>query len=349
MKRKVSETNGTWPRCKEDVVCFDLSPNTKDIEAALAGCENLPLKDLTCESFVVGKVLKLRLEEALHEVQHGSGAVLLRLPSSWIVQQGEDACQRAFFGLCSHLGKAVTQSTDLGELCARVEDAVRPEVLAAQHTKRRGYRNARDQFLHVDSSIPASRGAGACDVLAMLCIRPAKQGGVSKMASAEAIFEQLREHHPDLLATLQKGFKYNAAAVEYHPDWRQPATGDEERPMVYTDANGRPCVQYAKNMVETITAMYAGSVQRKEEVKVALSKLEEVCSNHAVVQYWDLQAGEAYLVDNYRWMHARTQFEDDPSAPRLLFRVWLQVENFDSSSPSSRLRSTQPDDTSCGA
>jgi len=47
-------------------------------------------------------------------------------------------------------------------------------------------------------------------------------------------------------------------------------------------------------------------------------------------QYWPLQAGEAYLVDNYRWLHARTDFEDDPKAPRLLFRLWLQVEHFDS-------------------
>jgi alpha-ketoglutarate-dependent taurine dioxygenase len=47
-------------------------------------------------------------------------------------------------------------------------------------------------------------------------------------------------------------------------------------------------------------------------------------------QYWPLGAGEAYLVDNYRWLHARTDFEDDPKSPRLFFRLWLQVENFDS-------------------
>lgn len=45
------------------------------------------------------------------------------------------------------------------------------------------------------------------------------------------------------LKAAQQGFKYNAAMVEYHPDWRQPAMGTE-RPMVFQDRKGRPCVQY---------------------------------------------------------------------------------------------------------
>jgi len=64
-------------------------------------------------------------------------------------------------------------------------------------------------------------------------------------------------------------------------------------------------------------------------VRAALEKLEEVCSDPSVVQHWDLQTGEAYLLDNYRWLHARTEFKDDPAAPRLLFRLWLQVDEFD--------------------
>jgi len=49
-----------------------------------------------------------------------------------------------------------------------------------------------DQFLHNDSSIPAARGEGICDILAMFCYRPSAKGGISKMASAVAIHEQLR-------------------------------------------------------------------------------------------------------------------------------------------------------------
>eukprot|EP00438_Fugacium_kawagutii_P013567 Skav234771 [mRNA] locus=scaffold2396:256190:259654:- [translate_table: standard] len=135
----------------------------------------------------------------------------------------------------------------------------------------------------------------------MLCFRASRNGGVSKMASAAAIHEKLRE-----------------------------------QPEVFPGVScAGPEVHWAKNMVETITAAYAESGEL-DRVKRSLAALEAACSDPQVVsrgagdgeQYWNLQAGEAYLVDNYRWLHARSNFEDDPAAPRLFFRLWLQVENF---------------------
>lgn len=56
------------------------------------------------------------LEEVLHELQFGTGAALLQFPADWLLEQGEEGSQRAFLGLCAHLGRPVTQSTDLQEL-----------------------------------------------------------------------------------------------------------------------------------------------------------------------------------------------------------------------------------------
>ena len=41
------------------------------------------------------------LEAVLEELQHGSGAALLRFPATWIDELGEDACERCFLGLCT--------------------------------------------------------------------------------------------------------------------------------------------------------------------------------------------------------------------------------------------------------
>ncbi|CAL1160892.1 unnamed protein product [Cladocopium goreaui] len=316
------------PKSKDDVKCWDFADVVDDIKDSLESSKDQSLKELARNGFPkISSRVKERLKNIFQELQQGSGAVLLRFPPGWLENVGEDVCERAFLGLCAQLGRPVIQSTDLQEISARVETAKTPEVLAAKHTLRRGYRNAKDQFLHNDSSIPAARGEGICDILAMFCYRPSAKGGISKMASAVAIHEQLRGQ-PEVLKAAQQGFKYNAAMVEYHPDWRQPAMGTE-RPMVFQDRKGRPCVQYAKNMVETISAAYDDPAEL-EKVTLKLSGLEAVCSDPAVVQYWPLGAGEAYLVDNYRWLHARTDFEDDPKSPRLFFRLWLQVENFDS-------------------
>lgn len=314
------------PKSKEDVKCWDFSDLVDEIKESLDSSKDQSLEELA-KGFPTSSRVQERLKEIFQELQQGSGAVLLRFPLSWL-DQGEDLCERAFLGLCAQLGRPVIQSTDLQEISARVETAKTHEVLTAQHTLRRGYRNAKDQFLHNDSSIPAARGEGVCDILAMFCFRPSAKGGISKMASAVAIHDQLRKGQPEVLKAAQQGFKYNAAMVEYHPDWRQPAMGRENRPMVFQDRQGRPCVQYAKNMVETISAAYDDPAEL-EKVRLKLSGLETVCSDPAVVQYWPLEAGEAYLVDNYRWLHARTDFEDDPKRPRLFFRLWLQVENFE--------------------
>ncbi|CAJ1336290.1 unnamed protein product [Effrenium voratum] len=92
----------------------------------------------------------------------------------------------------------------------------------------------------------------------------------------------------------------------------------------------------SKNMVETISAAYADS-SALEKVRAALTRLQEVCSDPSVVQHWDLEAGEAYLVDNYRWLHARTHFEDDASR-RLFFRIWLQVKEQEEHNVQKELR-----------
>ena len=41
------------------------------------------------------------LEAVLEELQHGSGAALLRFPATFIEDLGEDACERCFLGLCT--------------------------------------------------------------------------------------------------------------------------------------------------------------------------------------------------------------------------------------------------------
>lgn len=36
--------------------------------------------------------------------------------------------------------------------------------------------------------------------------------------------------------------------MEYHPDWRGPPAVGEERPMIFHDSKGRPCVQYVTRL-----------------------------------------------------------------------------------------------------
>ena len=54
------------------------------------------------------------------------------------------------------------------------------------------YQTSERQTFHTDS----------CDVVALLCLRPAMQGGISSIVSAAAVFEEMRRLRPDLLQRL---------------------------------------------------------------------------------------------------------------------------------------------------
>ena len=63
------------------------------------------------------------------------------------------------------------QSKDLLEKVARVEIPTDEAILSSPNTLRRGYRNHKPQRVHVDASIPAPRGEGETDILAMVRVQ----------------------------------------------------------------------------------------------------------------------------------------------------------------------------------
>eukprot|EP01052_Picozoa_sp_SAG31_P040821 SAG31_NODE_6016_length_2213_cov_5.098392_2_plen_243_part_00 len=102
------------------------------------------------------------------------GLLLLRMPAHC----SDELLEREFVMLCSMVGRPTRQSADLLETVGKVEVPQDSRILNHPNTRRRGYRNSLPQRVHVDASIPARRGHGETDVLAMLCIRPAANGGV---------------------------------------------------------------------------------------------------------------------------------------------------------------------------
>ena len=126
-----------------------------------------------------------RLQRILHEVLTGRGFVLLRrLPvERWSRRQAAIA----FFGLGAHLGNARSQNAQ-GHVLGHVKDlgmsSGDPNVRIYQTKERQGY--------HTDS----------CDVVGLLCLQPAKTGGLSSLVSSVTLFNELRHQRPDLLGSL---------------------------------------------------------------------------------------------------------------------------------------------------
>jgi hypothetical protein len=317
--------------CDTFVDLLDDPAQEAELEKALQTATGINTDDLTAEVFPLGPVLSGRVAVLREQVVNGSGLAILRLPPDWIARSGEQTSTRAFVGLCAHLGRMCEQSKDLLETVARVEIPTDESVIASPNTVRRGYRNQKEQRVHVDASIPASRGRGETDILAMMCVRPAPDGGgASKLTSAEALWTAL-SNQTEHMRRLAAGFHYDAG-IEWLPAWRQPRRSTTPVPLLWRDSKGQACVQYGVNMRKNLEAAYGGAgsckVDGKELVEKgdraaeptmvmdqasmdALDALDEAANSSACMHQLQLAPGCALVVDNYRWMHGRTAFSDD--------------------------------------
>ena len=115
------------------------------------------------------------------ELDAGRGFVLVRgVP---VDELGEDGAAIAYVALGVHLGVPVSQNA-AGDLLGHVrDDGSDPD----DPTVRR-YRTRLAQPFHVDGS----------DVVGLLCLQPAKSGGLSQIVSSVTVFDEVARRRPDL-------------------------------------------------------------------------------------------------------------------------------------------------------
>lgn len=105
-----------------------------------------------------------------------------------VERYGEDDAARVYFGLGLHIGRPVSQNAQ-GDLLGHVLDEGLP---GTNQPGVRFYRTRQRQEFHTDGA----------DVIGLLCLRTAKSGGTSRIASSLAIFDEIRRRRPDLIDAL---------------------------------------------------------------------------------------------------------------------------------------------------
>ncbi|MDH3701847.1 MAG: TauD/TfdA family dioxygenase [Alphaproteobacteria bacterium] len=238
-----------------------------------------------------------------HEVREGRGILLLRgLPVEAI--DLEDL-RLLYLGLGSHFGRPVSQSA-LGDF---VGDVVN---IGDKDKRERAYRNSRELNLHTDR----------CDLVAMLCIRPAVEGGLSGYASALTIHNEMLRERPDLLAHLYRGY--------FHHRFGEQPPGEPlvttERIPTFSIANGIPSVIYIRGYIDL--AVEEGHVSLSDTELEALDYFDQVGNRPDIRPNLRLEPGEASFTNNCLLLHTRTAFEDsgDPALKRHLLRLWLRED-----------------------
>jgi hypothetical protein len=270
-----------------------------EVLAAVAATAETTMADLSPDVFVLptlGPILR-GLAVGMHS---GRGLMVLRgVP---VAELDEPGCERAALGIAAHVGGIAPQGPDqvpLLHVRDQGADPARPTTRSYQHNQRLGY--------HADPT----------DMVALLCIRPAKSGGLSSLVSPVTIHNEIVRTRPDLADEL------------YRPWWfdRRSGNGPDsffQRPVYSVDSAGRLVTHYGPD--------YMRSAQRGAHVpaltpqqEAALDLIKRLTHDPRFALTLDLQAGDFQFLDNSLVLHSRTGYEDHPEPERRrdLIRLWL--------------------------
>jgi hypothetical protein len=180
--------------------------------------------------------------------------------------------------------------------------------MSSKDPNTRIYQTRERQNYHTDSS----------DVVGLLCLHPARSGGLSSLVSSVTIFNEMRQRQPDLARVL-------FAPIETDRRGEVPA-GQEPffRIPVFNWHAGLLSTVYHRPYIES-ARRFPGVPALTQDQTEALDLFDALADDPALHFRMELRAGDIQLVHNHTLLHDRTAFEDwpEPERKRHLLRLWL--------------------------
>src|SRR5262245_31815625 len=230
----------------------------------------------------------------------------------------------AYFGLGTHWGNARSQNAD-GHVLGHVKDLGDPNA-------RRLYRTNQRQGYHTDS----------CDVVGLLCLNPAREGGQSSLVSSVTLYNEIRRRRPDLVSCLFDPIETDRRGEVPHgqlPYFRIP---------VFNWHAGLLSAIYQRKYIDG-ARRFPGVPPYTPAQREALDLLDDLADRPELHLRMDFQPGDVQFVNNHTLLHDRTAFVDwpEPERKRHLLRLWLApadarplppvfAERFGSTTPGDR-------------
>ncbi len=288
------DTSWIWPFSQESL---------DELDAALQYSKSLGLAEqaVTRDDFPLPNVAKV-LDAMLDELEYGRGLVLMRgLP---VEKYSPEDLRRLYWGMGTHLGTAESQNIK-GELLQEVTDL--------------GFDYNTDAHRGSMSSAQLRAHCDLTDIVGLLCVRPAREGGESTIRSAITIYNEMLETHPEYLPALHRGFQFDL-------DGKGP-TGDPLAVThvipVYSWFEGQLSCRFNEKAIKDGAAKIGRLLPDLEREAIEWISAQTVRTEFELSM--EFQPGDIQWLNNHTMLHAREAFVDhaDRSARRLLYRLWL--------------------------
>ena len=244
------------------------------------------------------------LKSLLQKLLHGNGVEVLRgLP---VASYSLEFAAAVFCGIGAHLGSARSQNA-AGHILGHVRDV----GASSKDPNTRIYQTNERQTFHTDSA----------DVVGLLCIREAREGGRSLLVSAESICNRMRALRPDLLAKL-----FDPIATDRRGEVPEGANPWMDIPPLSWHA-GHLTVFYQRQYIDS-AQRFEGAMRLTPAHVEALDLFDKLANDPELHFAMQLEPGDMQFVYNHSQLHDRTAFIDWPETARRrhLLRLWLSVE-----------------------
>jgi hypothetical protein len=220
------------------------------------------------------------------ELLRGRGFCVLRgLP----VKEWGDARAAAAFAVLARSMGALRQQNGHGHVLGHVTDL----GLSSSDPNVRVYQTHERQTFHTDS----------CDVVGLLMLRPARQGGESFLVSAGAVFNEMRARCPGLLRHLLRPLatdRRGEVPAGMLPFFTIP---------VFSLHAGFLDVIYQRQYIDS-AQRFAEAPRLGTETVAALDAFDALCDDPRMQVRMRLEPGDMQLVHNHALLHDRSAFED---------------------------------------
>jgi hypothetical protein len=276
-----------------------------ELTAALNAVDRpgVELADIDKSDFPLPTLAPL-LADLVDELMDGRGFALLRgVPVESLT---EHQAELMAWGIGLHVGIPLQQGAGANLLMHVRDQGVDPKSPLA-----RGYQHL--AFLNYHTDTP--------DVVALLCVRPAMEGGVSTIVSSVAVHDEIVRTRPDL------------AGVMYEPWWHDRRRGDGpdsffQCPIYAVDEAGTKLFAYYGPDYVRSAPRGAHVPDLTPQQIEAMELLERLNNEPRFVLDMHFRPGDVQFLSNYVVMHGRTEYADfpDPALKRDLIRLWLTVD-----------------------